>query len=147
MRILGEIPQFGTISQALHERGALSHGIPQRVEQLNPEPPPEEIFKVLNESGLHRKRTPYQVQLASACGYSRPVVESHIASLLARGAGHLRYKGPQGAAIELGMTVMASNAAAMVRIRQQCLSKRAQKFRRLLRLRRRKANKFNDSKF
>jgi hypothetical protein len=33
------------------------------------------------------------------------------------------------------MTAMAHNGAAMVRIRQQRLSKRAQKFRRLLRLR------------
>ena len=50
---------------------------------------------LLNEAGLNRQRTPYQVQLACACGYSRPVVESHIASLLSRGAGQVRYKGHQ----------------------------------------------------
>jgi hypothetical protein len=73
-------------------------------------------------------------------------VESHIASLLARGAGQLRYKGPQGAMVQLGMTVMAHNGAALQRIRQRRLSKRAQKFRRLLRLRRHNINQFNEQK-
>jgi len=85
------------------------------------------------------------VQLACACGYSRPVVESHIASLLSRGAGQGRYKGLHGAVVQLSMAVMAHNGAAMVRIRQQRLSKRAQKFRRLLGLRRRNVNQINDS--
>ena len=109
-------------------------------------PTPEEILDVLNEAGLNRKRTPHQVHLACACGYSRPVVESHIACLLARGAGEIRYKGPHGAVVQLGMTVMAHNAAALGRIRQQRLSKRAQKFRRLLGLRHRNINQINDSK-
>jgi hypothetical protein len=95
---------------------------------------------------LNRQRTPHQVQLACACGYSRPVVESHIASVLCRGAGQIRYKGPQGAVVQLGMTVMAHNAAAVVRICQQRLSKRAQKFRRLLGLRRRHVTQINRSK-
>jgi hypothetical protein len=104
------------------------------------------VLDLLNAAGLIRKRTPYQVHLACACGYSRPVVESHMASLLCRGASQLRYKGPQGATVQLGMTAMAHNGAAIVRIRQQRLSKRAQKFRRLLRLRHRKVNQFNESK-
>jgi hypothetical protein len=133
------------LRQALHARGILSVGIPQTVEPINPQPTPEAILDILNDAGLNRKRTPYQVQLACACGYSRPVVESHIASVLARGAGQIRYKGPQGAVVQLGMTVMAHNAAALVRIRQQRLSKRAQKFRRLLGLRRRNANQINAS--
>ena len=74
------------------------------------------------------------------------MVESHIASLLARGAGHVRYKGLEGAMIQQGMTVMAHNGAVMVRIRQQHLSKRAQKFRRLLGLKPPKINKINHSK-
>jgi hypothetical protein len=131
------------LRQALHARGILSVGIPKTVEPINPKPSPEEILHLLNEAGLNRKRTPYQVQLACACGYSRPVVESHIASVLARGAGHIRYKGPQGAVVQLGMTVMAHNAAALVRIRQQRLSKRAQKFRRLLGLRYRNVNQIS----
>lgn len=131
------------LRQALHARGILSVGIPKTVEPINPQPPPEAILAILNDAGLNRKRTPHQVQLACACGYSRPVVESHIASVLARGAGQIRYKGPQGAVVQLGMTVMAHNAAALVRIRQQRLSKRAQKFRRLLGLRCRNVNQIN----
>src|SRR5712692_6651835 len=120
------------LRQALHARGLLTIGIPKTVEPINPTPTPAEIHAILAEAGLHRQRTPYQVQLACACGYSRPVVESHIASLLARGAGQVRYKGLQGAVVQQGMTVMAHNGATLVRIRQQRLSKRAQKFRRLL---------------
>lgn len=134
------------LRQALHARGILSVGIPKTVEPINPEPSPEEILSLLNEAGLNRTRTPYQVQLACACGYSRPVVESHIASVLARGAGQIGYKGPQGAVVQLGMTVMAHNAAALVRIRQQRLSKRAQKFCRLLGLRCRNVNQISDPK-
>ena len=110
-------------------------GIPKTIEPISPKPTPEEILSILNEAHLNRKRTPHQVQLACACGYSRPVVESPIASLLTRGAGAIRYKGPQGAVVQLGMTVMAHNGASLMRIRQQRLSKRGQKFRRLLGLR------------
>jgi hypothetical protein len=84
--------------------------------------------------------------LACACGYSRPVVESHIASLLARGAGQVRYKGHPGAVRQLGMIAMAHNGAVVGRIRQQRLSKRAQKLRRLLGLRQRKINGINEPK-
>ena len=44
------------------------------------------------------------------------------------------------------MTAMAYNGAVIGRIRQQRLSKRAQKFRRLLGLRQRKLNGINDPK-
>lgn len=135
-----------TVRQTLHTRGILTLGIPRTVEPLNPHPTPQAILAYLNAAGLNRKRTPYQVQLACACGYSRAVVESHIASVRARGAGQVRYQGPQGATLQLGMTVMASNGAALRRIRQQRLSKRAQKFRRLLGLRRRNVNQVNNSK-
>jgi hypothetical protein len=134
------------LRQALHARGILSVGIPKTVAPLNPQPSPQEILGFLNEAGLNRKRTPHQVQLACASGYSRPVVESHIASVLTRGAGQIRYKGPHGAVVQLGMTVMAHNGAALVRIRQQRLSKRAQKFRRLLGLRCQNLNQINTSK-
>jgi hypothetical protein len=46
----------------------------------------------------------------------------------------------------MGMIVMAHNGAVLVRIRQRYLSKRGQKFRRLLGLRRRTINQNNDSK-
>jgi len=45
----------------------------------------------------------------------------------------------------MGMTVMAHNGAVLVRIQQQRLSKRGQKFRRLLGLKRYNISKINDS--
>jgi hypothetical protein len=135
-----------SLRQALHARGILTVGIPKTIAPINKEPSSAEVLAILNEAGLNRKRTPHQVQLACACGYSRPVVESHIASLLARGAGQVRYKGHPGAVLQQGMTVMAHNGATLRRIRQQQLSKRAQKFRRLLRLRPRKVNEINHQK-
>jgi hypothetical protein len=134
------------VRQALHTRGILTVGIPKTVEPIKTNPGAQDIFNILTEAGLHRKRTPYQVHLACASGYSRPVVESHIASLLARGAGHVRYKRLEGAVLQQGMTVMAHNGAVIVRIRQQQLSKRAQKFRRLLGLKLPKANEINRPK-
>ena len=123
-----------TLRQTLHERGILTLGIPKTVEPINPQPTAEEIGALLTEAGLTQKRTPRQVQIACACGYSRPVVESHIASLVARGAGQVRYTGLAGAVVQQGMTVMAHNGATLARLPQQRLSKRAQKLRRLLRL-------------
>ncbi len=123
-----------TLRQTLHQRGILTIGIPKTVEPLNPQPTAEEIGTILTEADLTQKRTPHQVQIACACGYSRPVVESHIASLVARGAGQVRYTGLAGAVVQQGMTVMAHNGATLARLPQQRLSKRAQKLRRLLRL-------------
>jgi hypothetical protein len=131
------------VRQALHERGILTVGIPTRVEPINPIPDAETIAAILGEAGLTGQRTAYQVELASACGHSRPVVESHIATLLSRGVGHLRYRGPHGARVQLGMTVMAHNGAALVRVSYQQLSDRAKTFRQKLRLRNPKANKIN----
>ena len=84
--------------------------------------------------------------LACASGHSRQVVEGHIATLMARGADQLRYKGIEGAVLQMGMIVMAHNGAVLMRIGQQRLSKRGQKFRRLLGLKRYNINKINDSK-
>jgi hypothetical protein len=134
------------VRQALHERGILTVGIPKTIEPTQTNPSAQDILDILNEAGLNRKRTPYQVHLACACGSSRPVVESHIASLLARGAGHMRYKGLKGAVVQQGMTVMAHNGAVLVRIRHKQLSKRAQKFRRLLGLKSPKVNEINHQK-
>lgn len=134
------------LRQALHERHILSVGIPKTVEPLNPHPSAQEVLDILNEAGLNRKRTPYQVHLACASGYSRPVVESHIATLLSRGAGTVRYKGLKGAVVQQGMTVMSYNSAVLVRIRQQKMTKRAQKFRRLLGLKSPKVFKIKQEK-
>ena len=133
------------LRHALHKRGILSVGIPKTVEPVNPKPSPKEGVDILNASGLNRIRTPHQVHLACASGYSRPVIESHIATLMARGAGELRYQGLDGAVVQMGMIVMAHNGATLVRIRQQRLSKRGRKFRRLLGLRYRNNNQINDS--
>lgn len=135
-----------TVRQTLHVRGILTLGISKTVEPIHPQPSPQAMLDYLHTAGLNRIRTPYQVELACACGYSRPVVASHMATLLARGAGQVRYKGPQGAALQFGMTVMAHHGTTIVRIRQQRLSKRAQKFRRLLGLRHRNINQINSSK-
>jgi hypothetical protein len=123
-----------TLRETLHARGILTVGIPHPVEPLSPTPTPESIHEVLTTTGLHRKRPPRQVQLACATGYSRPVVESIIASLLSRGAAQLRYKGWHGARVQLTMAVMAHNAATVRRIHLGRLSTRAHKVRRLLHL-------------
>jgi hypothetical protein len=132
--------------QALPARGILTVGIPKTIAPVKAPHRPEEIRGIRNEAGLNRQRPPYQVQLAGACGDSRPVVESHLASLLARGAGQVRYKGLEGAVRQQGMVVLAHNGAVMVRIRRQQLSKRAQKFRRLLGLKPPKINEINHPK-
>jgi hypothetical protein len=134
------------LRQALHERHILSIGIPKTVEPINAHPSAQEILDILNEADLNRKRTPHQVQLACASGHSRPVIESHIATLLSRGAGTVRYKGLEGAVVQQGMTVMSYNGAVLVRIRQQKMTKRAQKFRRLLGLKSPKVSENNQEK-
>jgi hypothetical protein len=133
------------LREALHERGMLTGGIPRTVEPLPPSPAPEEVLQSLNEADLHPIRTPSQVHLADAGGDSRPVVESLMASLLHRGAGHLTYKGHRGAIIQTGMAVMAHNAATLARIHESRLSKRARIFRRRLRLRCRQLNQCHAS--
>jgi hypothetical protein len=129
-----------SLREALHQQGILTVGIPHTIDPLPPSPTPEDVFQILDEADLHGIRTPSQVHLACACGYSRPVVESIIASLLCRGAGRLTYKRHRGAIVQTGMAVMAHNAATLVRIHEYRLSKRARTFRRRLRLRCRKVN-------
>lgn len=134
------------VRQTLHARGILTVGIPTTVAPIKAIPSAQDVLDILNTAGLNRKRTPHQVHLACASGYSRPVVESHIASLLARGAGHVRYKGLAGAVLQQGMAVLGHNGAVIVRIRRQQMSKRAQKFRRLLGLKPPKINEINRPK-
>src|SRR5262249_49953765 len=131
---------------ALHARGILTVGIPTTVAPITVNPSAQEVLDILNAAGLNRIRTPYQVQLACASGSSRPVVESHIASLLARGAGYMRYKGLEEAVRQQGMTVLGHNGAVLVRIRRQQVSKRAQKFRRFLGLKPPNNNEINRPK-
>ena len=123
-----------TLRETLHARGILTVGIPRTVAPLSPTPTPEAVQQLLTAAGLSGKRTPRQAQLACAAGYSRPVVESIIASLLSRGAAQLRYKGWHGAQVQVTMAVLAHNAATIRRIQLGRLTTRAQKFRRLLHL-------------
>jgi hypothetical protein len=134
-----------TLREALHARGILTVGIPKTVDPPPLAPTPEDVLRSLDEADLHHIRTPSQVRLAYAGGYSRPVVESIIASLPCRGVGHLTYKGHRGAIVQTGMAVMAHNAATLVRIHEYRLSKRARLFRRRLRLRCRKVSQGNAS--
>jgi hypothetical protein len=122
------------LRELLHGRRILTGGIPQTVEPLAPTPTPAAVQQLLTTAGWSRKRTPRQVQLACAAGYSRPVVESIIASLLSRGATQVRYRGWHGAQVQVHMAVLAHNAATVRRIHLGRLTTRAQKFRRLLRL-------------
>jgi hypothetical protein len=133
------------LREVLHQQGILTVGIPTTVEPLPRSPTPEDVLRLLHEDGLPRARTPCQVDLAYAGGYSRPVVESIIASLLCRGAARVTYKGHRGAIVQTGMAIMAHNAATLVRIHEYRLSKRARTFRRRLRLRCRKVNQCNAS--
>jgi hypothetical protein len=133
------------LRETLNQRGILTVGIPKTVDPLPPSPTPDDVLQILEAADLDRIRPPSQVHLAYACGYSRPVVDSIIASLLHRGAGHLTYKGHRGAIVQTGMAVMAHNAATLVRIHEYRLSKRARIFRRRLRLRCRKLNQCNAS--
>lgn len=131
------------VRELLHKRGILTVGIPTSVEPIDPAPDPERSAAILAKSGLTGKRTAYQVELASACGYSRAVVESHIAALLSRGMGRIRYRGSHGARVQFGMTVMAHNGAALVRVSHQPLSDRAKTLRQKLRLMNLNTGKFN----
>jgi hypothetical protein len=58
------------VRQALHTRGILTVGIPKTVEPIKTTPSAQDVFNILTEAGLHRKRTPYQVHLACASGYT-----------------------------------------------------------------------------
>jgi len=58
----------------------------------------------------------------------------------------VRYKGLDGAVLQQGMAVLSHNGAVIVRVRRQQVSKRAQKFRRLLGLKSSKVNEINRQK-
>jgi hypothetical protein len=133
------------LREALHARGIRTVGIPKTVDPLPTSLTAAEVLRILDEADLHGIRTPSQLDLACACGDSRPVIESVIASLLCRGAAQLTYKGHRGAIVQTGMAVMAHNAATLVRIHKYRLSKRARLFRRRLRLRCRKLNQCHAS--
>jgi hypothetical protein len=126
--------------EAWHARGMRTVGIPTTVAPLPSAPTPEDVLQILDEADLPHRRTPSQVHLACACGDSRPVVESLMASRLHRGAARLTDTGHRGAIVQTGMAVMTHHAATLVRIHESRLSKRARMCRRRLRLRCRHVN-------
>jgi hypothetical protein len=131
------------LRNVLHHQGMLTVGIPQTVEPRPSSPTPQDVLRLLHEEDLPHARTPCQVDLASACGDSRPVVERIMASLLGRGAARVTDQGHRGAIVHTGMAVLAHNAATLVRIHEYRLSNRARQFRRRLRLRCRTVNQCN----
>jgi hypothetical protein len=128
------------VREALPARGILSVGLAPTVDPCPLSPTPADVSRMLDEADVHDIRTPSPGHLVSACGESRPVVDSLRASLRCRGAGRLPYKGHRGAIVPTGMAVMAPKAATLVRLQASCLAKRARLCRRRLRLRCRTGN-------
>lgn len=134
------------LRQKLHNRNILTVGIPKTVDPIETDPAPEEIQAVQRQFEPANRPTATQVRTAYACGYSRPFVESLIETLSCRGGIHIKYKGHRGAILQITMAILACNGAALMRIRQGHLSRRAQRFRRFFRLKPPNSLQNNDSK-
>ncbi len=132
------------VREDLHTEGIVTVGIPRSVEPIPKVPTPEMIKADLQTPGLTGKQCKTQMETAYACGYSRPFVEGLITTLICRGATQIKYKGHRGATIQVGMAILAGNAATLVRIKQDRITKRAQKLRRLFHLKSAKSSKNND---
>lgn len=122
------------LREQLQGRGMMTVGIPQTLDPLPRRPTPEMIRAAQQTMAGHGVPPDHHVQVAYACGYSRPFVESLVEQLACRGGTQLKYKGPHGALLQLTMAMMACNGATLVRIQQGRLSKRAHRFRRWFRL-------------
>lgn len=131
------------VREMLHQTGIATVGIPTSIEPIPKVPSPEMILEVLHTPGLGEKQNTTQIKIAYACAYSRPFVEGLITTLICRGATAIKYKGHRGAAIQIGCAIVAANAATLVRIKLDRLSKRAQRCRRLFRLKTPNSNENN----
>jgi len=123
-----------SLQEQLQQRGILTVGIPETVATIDSVPTPEQIAVAQQTIQNAPSPSATQVKIAYACGYSRPFVEGVIGTLSCRGGTEIKYKRHRGALIQTTMAVMASNAATLVRIQQERLSKRARKFRRFFHL-------------
>lgn len=132
------------VRAALHAKGITTLGVPHAVEPIPKVPTPQLIQDVQDIPGLEKQSTT-QIKIACACGYSRPFVEGLITTLICRGATQIKYKGHHGATLQVGMAIVAANAACLVRIKQGQLTKRAKKYRRLFRLKPPNSNENNTS--
>ncbi len=136
----------------LHFRGIATLGIPSSIAPIPKVPTPEMIKEALHIPGLEEKQNATQIKIAHACAYSRPFVENLITTLtclrathrqVCRGATRIKYRGHQGASIQIGMVIVAANATTLVRIKHDRLSKQARTFRHLFRLKHPNSNKNN----
>ena len=127
----------------LHLEGIATVGIPTSIEPIPKVPTPEMIDDVLNTPIIGKKQNTTQIKTAYACAYSRPFIEDLITTLICRGATAIKYKGHRGADIQIGSAILAANAATLVRINHDRITKRAQLFRRLFRLKTLNSNKNN----
>ncbi len=134
-----------SLREQVQQRGILTAGIPETVATIDPMPTPEQIAAAQQSIESESPPSATQVKIAYACGYSRPFVEGIIETLSCRGGTRIKYKRHRGALIQTTMAVMATNAATLVRIQQDRLSKRARKFRRFFRLKPPNSLKNNDS--
>lgn len=123
-----------TVRDPLHARGVLTVGIPSTTEPLPRTASPQQVQAVQRTMPFPHTPSAHQVQVATACGYSRPFVESLIQQLACRGGTQLKYKGHRGAFIQTMTAILAHNAATLERITQNRLTQRAQRFRRFFRL-------------
>ncbi len=131
------------VREMLHQTGIATVGIPTSIEPIPKVPSPEMILEVLHTPLLGEKQNTTQIKTAYACAYSRPFVEGLITTLICRGATAIKYKGHRGADIQIACAIVAANAATLVRIKLDRLTKRAQRCRRMFRLKPPKSNKNN----
>ena len=123
-----------SLREKLQQRGILTAGIPETVATIDLVPTPQQITAAQQTIQTAPFPSATQVKIAYACGYSRPFVEGVIETLSCRAGTAIKYKRHRGALIQTTMAVIAANAATLVRIQQERLSKRAKKFRRFFRL-------------
>ena len=127
--------RWDSVRDPLHARGILTLGIPSTTEPLPRTASPQQVHAVQQSMPFPHSPSAHQVQVATACGYSRPFVESLIEQLACRGGTQLKYKGHRGAVIQVSTAILAHNAATLMRIQQNRLTQRAQRYRRWFRLR------------
>lgn len=139
--------QIPTLRDQLTDRGILSVGIPETSASVPATPTPEMIQAAQEMFDTHQMPGVNQIQVAYACGHSRPFVESLIETLSCHGGTHIKYKGHRGAIIQTAVTILACNGDTLVRIKENQISKRAKKFRRFFYLKPPNLLKNKDIKF
>jgi len=132
------------VRENLHKKGIATVGIPTSIEPIPKVPDTGMIQKVLDTPILGEMQNITQIKTAYICAHSRPFVEGLITTLICRGATTIKYKGHRGAHIQIGMAILAANAATLVRIKQDQISKRAKKCRKLFRLKPSNSNENNE---